>query len=483
MSEEYQFIYLPDDEAAKLLEAFRLYGTKRGRYTTVRDLDLTNVMTDMCISFYITRAYYEHQGGEGKPDIYEYALTCGEKLALVQCNVWSKPIFHYLDISALEILAVHGECTFTQQQIRQIITFFEDTGRNLMGAFRSKLREEHPERLSKSWNLKRIRRLMLQNQEAWDTEWPSKEMSEEYQFIYLQDDEAAKLLEAFRLYGTKKGHCTVKTLNLISAMTDMSKSFYITMAYIGHRGGEGKSDIHEYAMLCGEKLALVQCNVWRTPRFNHLSKLEITAVHGECTFTQQQIRQIITVYIDDSYDIRNAFWQKIEEEYPEKEWKDWNLERIRRLMLQNREAWDFDLLTKEYSFHIINRDLQTVLWNCICQYGNDYWNHREAILGYAMTDAQQRFWLTFCAQMPDGIKHMTEPDDYEYAIVTEKTAGVVLVWDTALYRIEIKKIKGEIPLTEQEICDAVNYYETFRRDWEESYEKKYGRIPEKPDDL
>lgn len=309
-------------------------------------------------------------------------------------------------------------------------------------------------------------------------------MSKEFQFVYLEDDEAAKLLEAFRLYGTKRGSYTAHDLDLIDAMTDMRKSFYITRAY-EYPGWEGKPHTVEYALSCGEKLALVQCKMWLTWEKSEISELEIVAVHGECTFTEQQIRWMITVYHDVARDLHIALQQKLKEDHPEKRWESWELERKRRLMLQNREAWAFDLLSKDYSFHIIDRALQTVLWNCICQYGNNFNKHRDAILGYAMTDAQQRFRLTLCFFLSDGIKRMNEPDDYEFAIVTEKTAGVVYVWGpgSGPGQTEIKEIKGEIPLTEQEICEAVGFYRLFHYDWEKNYEKMYGSIPKRPDDL
>lgn len=311
-------------------------------------------------------------------------------------------------------------------------------------------------------------------------------MSKEFQFVYLKDDEAAKLLEAFRLYGTKEGDYTAHYLNLIEAMTDVHKSFYFTEAYFcAHTLEKGCPQTVEYVFSCGEKLGLVQCKMWLTWEKSEISELEIVAVHGECTFTEQQIRWMITVYHDVARDLHIALQQKLKENHPEKEWRIWNLERKRRLMLQNREAWAFDLLSKEYSFQIISRALQTVLWDCICQYGNNFNNHRDAILSYAMTDAQQKFWLTLCFFLSDGLKRMDEPDDYEFAIVTEKTAGVAYVWGpgSGPGETEIKAIKGEIPLTEQEICEAVGFYRLFHYDWECAYEKMYGRIPKRPDDL
>lgn len=52
-------------------------------------------------------------------------------------------------------------------------------------------------------------------------------MSERFRFVKLNNTKAAKLLEAFRLYGTKDGYYTVRSLWLVYALTDTCKSFYL----------------------------------------------------------------------------------------------------------------------------------------------------------------------------------------------------------------------------------------------------------------
>ena len=49
-------------------------------------------------------------------------------------------------------------------------------------------------------------------------------------YTYADDDTAEQLLEAFRLYGTKKGKYTARDLSLIFVLTDAERSFYLTRA-------------------------------------------------------------------------------------------------------------------------------------------------------------------------------------------------------------------------------------------------------------
>lgn len=296
-------------------------------------------------------------------------------------------------------------------------------------------------------------------------------MSKEFRFVKLDNTNAAKLLEAFRLYGTKEGSYTVSGLWLVYALTDMRESFYFTRAY--YHAGDSQNDtpnMVEYVLSCNSKLALVRCTMQRVSKL-----LNILAVHGETPYTQQQLVEIITFF--EEYDRGYIYEHR-------RKWIDWqnlNVARKRRLMLQNREAWEFDLLAKEYSFHTINCIQKAQLWNCICQYGDKFKKHGDAQLGYALTDEKHNFWLTLCFYMSDGIKHCGEPDDYEYAVVTNHTAGVVRVWFQN--GVQIKNIKGEIPLTEQKLYEVVDFYARFHSNWEGIHSKLYGRIPKRPDDL
>ena len=296
-------------------------------------------------------------------------------------------------------------------------------------------------------------------------------MSERFRFVKLNNTKAAKLLEAFRLYGTKDGYYTVRSLWLVYALTDTCKSFYFTLAYY-HVGNlhNNTRDTVEYVFFCGEKLALVRCEMRRV-----LKDLRILAVHGENPFTQQQLVEMITFYEENN----NRFIHEHKSRWID--WQSQNTVRKRRLMMKNHEVWAFDLLAKEYRFHVLNRKQQSVLWDCICKYGDKFKNHGDAQLGYALTDARHSFWLTFCFFMSDGIKHCNEPDDYEYAVVTDKTTGVVRIWFQD--GVQIKKIKGEISLEEWELCEAVYFYETFCYDWEHVYTKLHGHIPKRPYDL
>lgn len=290
-------------------------------------------------------------------------------------------------------------------------------------------------------------------------------MSEQFLFSYLNNVDASKLMEAFRLYGTREGRYTTCNLWLVFALTDVYNSFYLTRAYYHSMTLRNNTpDTVEYVLSCDEKLALVCCTIQRMSK-----DLRILSIRGENPFAQQQLVEMITFYEENE---RKFI---VEHKHKRNAWKSLNVVRKRRLMMQSREDWTFDLLAKEYSFQILNRTQQSVLWDCICKYGDNFKNHGDAELGYALTDAQHSFWLTFCFYMSDGIKHCNEPDDYEYAVVTNETAGVVRVWFQS--DVQIKKIKGEIPLAEQELCEVVEFYRRFHRDWERVHTKMYGSIP------
>lgn len=290
-------------------------------------------------------------------------------------------------------------------------------------------------------------------------------MSDRFQFSYLNAVEAAKLLEAFRLYGTKDDLYTVRNLWLVYAVTDAHKSFYFTRAYYHAQDSGVDAPITvEYVFSCGDKLSLVRCT-----KRGISEDLCILAVQGENPFTQNQLAEMVIFY--EEHDHPYIYEHK-------SRWIDWqhlNVVRMRKLMMRNPESWSFDLLAKEYNFRLLGQTHRSVLWDCICKYGNSFNDHKQANLRYALTDAQQSFRLTFCYYMSDGIKHCNEPNDYEYAIVTDGTAGVVHVWFQN--GVQIKKIKGEIPWTEQKLCEAVAFYQTFHGHWESVYTKMHGRIP------
>ena len=124
-----------------------------------------------------------------------------------------------------------------------------------------------------------------------------------------------------------------------------------------------------------------------------------------------------------------------------------------------RSAYD-ELLVKDYHFHTTDEHCRKRLEECFERYANKFCGRQNFCLSYAMTDGQRRFDLTLCYYLTDGIKHCSEPDDYEYAIVTDTTMGVVYVWNPES-DVQIKSISGDIPLTEKELCDAINYYAIF----------------------
>lgn len=303
----------------------------------------------------------------------------------------------------------------------------------------------------------------------------------EYVYTYVDDDTAEQLLEAFRLYGTKKGKYTARYLSLFFVLTDTDHSFYLTQAADYIAPGLTKQDdldIAEYALVCGNAVSLIRCElipfykqieIEHEPQKLHYYELyEIQEIFGENILEQSKIEEIISFYEANgrgkykAFDYRNM----LKEKYPGRNLDWWNITRQRELMFRKRMEWEAcnELLVKDYSFCVTDTDCRERLAECIEKYGSNDIGSSNKYLDSAMTDGQNRFWLTLCYYLSEGIKRCGEPDDYEYAIVTNETMGVVHVWHPES-NVQIKCIRGDIPLAEKELCDAINYYDMFRYYW------------------
>lgn len=311
-------------------------------------------------------------------------------------------------------------------------------------------------------------------------------MERELQFVSIDESEAARLLEVFRLYGTKKGDYTMRNLWLLTALTDDDKSFYLTNAY--YRSSQNKPDEAEYAIVAGEKVCLVRCTIHKQSKqidersVTCVVELKNLEICGEISFSEQKLKEIIIFYEDNSR-LNYKLKSELKEKYREKDLRGWNVERQRKLVLNKREQWQAcgELLAKEYQFQIIETEQQIKLWKCIHKFDKGFFNCQNKNLAYGLTNAEQSFWLIQYFFAPDGLKHCNEPDDYKYAIITKKSQGTVFVW--LGHEVEIKEIKGKIPLTTQELCDAIRYYDEFYYTWCDIYEKKYGKIRKISDEL
>lgn len=298
----------------------------------------------------------------------------------------------------------------------------------------------------------------------------------EYMYTYADDDTAEQLLEAFRIYGTKKGKYTARDLSLIFVLTDAERSFYLTRAaeYLRPEWtGLGDPHMTEYALVCGDAVSLVRCVIlpsYKSIEIEHkqhslyyLELYEIQEILGENRLSQAKLEEIISFYESEGRGKHKADQYHIfEEQYLKRDLSDWNITRQRELMLRKRTEWEAcnELLVKDYHFHTTDEYCRKRLEECFERYANKFCGRQNFRISHAMTDGQQRFWMTLCYYLTDGIKHCSEPDDYEYAIVTDTTMGVVYVWNPES-DVQINRIEGEIPLTEEELREAINYYAIF----------------------
>lgn len=313
------------------------------------------------------------------------------------------------------------------------------------------------------------------------------ELYDKFQYTFLSDIEAEKLLEAFRLYGTKVGKHTTRNLWLVYSMTDNSRSFFFSKCYYQNKSvfKRDESDITEYAIVSGEKYAVVNCSMKvkykqvDDKQVKYIEDLVIHDVRGECPVSVSELEEMINFYCVDST-LSDEVKKEIATQCGDTDLRDWNIGRQHRLMRCNHKAWkeSGEILAKDYKFVLLDREQQEKLWKCIVKHANPFKHFDDAELGYALTDEKNSFLFTFCYFMPDGIKHCNEPDDYEYAIVTKLTKGVVHSWG-----LQIKDIKGIIPFPEEKIQEMIAFYREFHSKWKWNYEKENGKISKRPYNL
>jgi len=303
-------------------------------------------------------------------------------------------------------------------------------------------------------------------------------MAKTFEYTFLSDAEAGKLLEAFRLYGTKVGKHTTRNLWLVYSMTDNSRSFFFTECYYENMSvfKRDASDITEYAIVSGEKYAVVNCSMKvkykqvDDKKVKYIEDLVIHKVLGDCPFSLWELEEMINYYCVDCK-VSEEMKKELVTQCGVTDLRDWNIERQHKLIRRNHKAWkeSGEILAKDYKFVILDKEQQEKLWKCIVKHANPFRKFVDAELGYALTDEKNSFLFTFCYFMPDGIKHANEPDDYEYAIVTNLTKGVVHSWG-----LQIKEIKGIIPFSKEQIQEMIAFYDEFHYKWKWNYEKKNG---------
>ena len=153
-----------------------------------------------------------------------------------------------------------------------------------------------------------------------------------------------------------------------------------------------------------------------------------------------------------------------------------NLASLQRLMTKEPAFWSEKKTALCWDFHftLTTDEEQKRLWQTMVRY-SDY-NHSNARLCMALTNADRSILLTLSAFMPDGIKHCDEPDDYEYAVISKDTEGVIMVWQG--YDPDVRYVKGTLPASQDEIVKMCRFYKCFFYDWCWLYEDAHGRLDE-----
>ena len=153
-----------------------------------------------------------------------------------------------------------------------------------------------------------------------------------------------------------------------------------------------------------------------------------------------------------------------------------NLAALQRLMTKDPAFWSEKktALCWDFYFTLTTDEEQKRLYQTVRQLSE--YNHSHARLCMALTNADRSILLTLSAFMPDGIKHCDEPDDYEYAVLSKDTEGVIMVWQG--YDPDVRYVKGALPAPQDEIVKMCCFYKCFFYDWCWLYEDAHGRLDE-----
>ncbi|MDE6520155.1 MAG: hypothetical protein K2K91_06825 [Ruminococcus sp.] len=291
------------------------------------------------------------------------------------------------------------------------------------------------------------------------------------EYVYFEDAVAEKLMEAFKLYGNRLSRYEGINPYIIYGIADKEKNLFFTR---GFSKRNGKSQETEYIFCYGDLLGQVNCNItidsakidgkW----VYHVEKLEILKIKGNTEFDEIQAEEIIRFYEEtNAFEFEQQLCKKLN--LKSHFLNNLNVIRQHEIMIKNKHKWENmgELLAEDYIFEPLNETDKLNFMDCINKHSVDYSYFKNANMDYYMTDRNHSFKMIQCASVSEMIKRCGEPDDYEFAILTENTSGTVLVWNCDDFRVT----NGEIPITHEKLSTMFHYYEKFYYSFTEMIEK------------
>lgn len=281
------------------------------------------------------------------------------------------------------------------------------------------------------------------------------------EFIYFDDNTAENLMETFRLYGSKNRY-EPKNPWIIYGVADKEKNLFFTRGFFRHNSI--KQEYQEYIFTYKNFSGQVNCNISiksekENNRWVHLvESLEILEIMGNTALDKFQLEEIIRFYEEtNAFEFQQQLCRKLNLE--SHLLSSLNIIRQHKIMLKYSKKWQSigELLAEDLIFEPLSENDKVQFMDCIEKHSVDYRYSKNADLDYYMTDRNHSFKMIRCAYISDGIKRCDEPDDYEYAIITENTSGTVLVWNCDDFRI----MNGEIPFQNKKLIDIISFYHRF----------------------
>ncbi len=281
------------------------------------------------------------------------------------------------------------------------------------------------------------------------------------EFIYFDDNTAENLMETFRLYGSKNRY-EQKNPWIIYGITDKERNLFFTRGFFRHNSGE--QEYQEYIFTYKNFSGQVNCNISiksekKNDRWIHIvESLEILEIKGNTMLDKSQLKEIIRFYEETyAFEFQQQLCRKLN--LKSHLLSSFNIIRQHKIMLKNSQKWQDmgELLAEDFIFKPLCENDRIQFIDCIEKHSIDYRYFKNANFDYYMTDINHNFKMIQCAYISDGIKRCDEPDDHEYAIITENTSGTVLVWNCNDFR----SMNGEIPFQGKKLVDIISFYHRF----------------------
>ncbi|MDE7364630.1 MAG: hypothetical protein K2N27_07085 [Ruminococcus sp.] len=281
------------------------------------------------------------------------------------------------------------------------------------------------------------------------------------EYVYFENAVVEKLMESFRLYGNRSPRYEGINPFIIYGIADKEKNLFFTRGF-SKRNRDFQET--EYIFCHGDLLGQINCNITidsemvNDKRVYHVEKLEILEIKGNTEFDKIQAEETIRFYEEtNAFEFEQQLCEKLN--LKSSLLSNLNIVRQHEIMIKNKHKWENmnELLAEDYIFEPLNETDKLNVMDCINKYSVDYTYFKNANMDYYMTDRNHSFKMIQCAYITDFIKRCSEPDDYEFAILTENTSGTVLVWNCDDFR----SVNGEIPIPDEKLVTMFHYYKCF----------------------